>query len=75
MKQLQKMEKIELKTLPVKARIQIPKPIPTGKETLQLSGADLGYGENTILTGVNLRLERGVRLGVVGWKYFNRVPC
>jgi ATP-binding cassette, subfamily F, member 3 len=66
MKQLDKMENIELKDLPVRARIQIPAPIHTGKETLLLSQADLGYQGKTILSKVNLRLERGDHLGVVG---------
>lgn len=66
MKQLEKMEKIELRDLPVRARIRIPEPIHTGRESLQLAQADLGYGDHVILRGVNVRLERGHHLGVVG---------
>jgi ATP-binding cassette, subfamily F, member 3 len=67
MKQLEKMEKIEIKPLQTRARIQIPQPSHTGKETLLLENASLGYPERTILQKVNLRLERGDRIGVVGF--------
>ena len=67
LKALDKMEKIEIRDLPVRAKIRIPEPIHTGKESLRLENADLGYGTNTILRGVNLRLERGAHLGVVGF--------
>ncbi len=88
MKQLDKMEEITLKQLPVRARIQIPPPSHTGKEVLSLQNADLGYatanhsgdsllseaagnfssvGKLCILQKVNLRLERGMHLGIVGF--------
>jgi ATP-binding cassette subfamily F protein 3 len=66
LKQLQKMENIEMKDLPVRARIHIPLPVSTGKEVLRIQQADLGYGEKIVLSQVNLRLERGSHLGVVG---------
>lgn len=89
MKQLDKMEEITLKQLPVRARIQIPSPSHTGKEVLSLLHADLGYTvanhsadslidesltvsessneKRCILQNVNLRLERGMHLGIVGF--------
>ncbi len=67
MKMLDKMEKIEIKDLPVKAKIKIPTPIHTGKETLNLLDADLGYEEKQIISSCHLRLERGDHLGVVGF--------
>jgi ATP-binding cassette subfamily F protein 3 len=66
MKQLAKLDRIELKDLPVRARIRIPPPDHTGRETLSLENADMGYGAKTVLSQVNLRLERGRHLGVVG---------
>lgn len=66
-KQLAKMETIELKPLPVSARIKIPDPVQTGKEVLNLASADLGYGDRTILKNVNLLINRGARLGIVGY--------
>ncbi len=67
MKMLDKMEKIDIKDLPVKAKIKIPAPIHTGKETLQLTNANLGYGDKTIVANCQVRLERGDHLGVVGF--------
>jgi len=67
MKQLSKMETIEIKALPVRSRIHLPVPTNTGKEVVTLSAANLGYGDNVILKGANLIIERGSRLGVVGF--------
>lgn len=68
LKQLDKMERIELKDLPVRARIKIPDPVHTGKESMRLDQANLGYSHDhpPILHSVTLRLERGAHLGVVG---------
>jgi ATP-binding cassette subfamily F protein 3 len=67
MKQLEKMESIELKELPVRARIQIPSPSPAGKEIFHLADARMGYGTREIVSVKNLRLERGDHLGIVGF--------
>ncbi len=67
MKQLDKMQVIEIKPLPVRSRINLPEPIQTGKEVLSLKNASLGYGDKVILHDVNLIFERGNRLGVVGF--------
>lgn len=66
-KQIDKMQKIELRDLPIKARIKIPAPTHTGKEILNLKNASLGYSEKTIITNCSLSLEKGVHLGVVGY--------
>ncbi|MBS1969431.1 MAG: ATP-binding cassette domain-containing protein [Bdellovibrionales bacterium] len=63
---LEKMEKIEIKDLPLRASIQIPEPIKTGKEILSLTGGECGYPGRSILKNVDLRLERGKHLGIVG---------
>ncbi len=68
MKQLDKMEKIEIKALPTRARINLPTPIQTGKEVLTIENANLGYGvDNIILKNVNLRIEKNQRIGIVGF--------
>lgn len=66
-KQLEKMETIDIKAAPIRARINLPTPTPTGKEVLSLDKADLGYGSNIILKNVNLRIERGQKIGIVGF--------
>lgn len=66
-KQLDKMEKIEIKALPTRARINLPIPIQTGKEVLTIENANLGYDKNIILNNVNLRIEKNQRIGIVGF--------
>jgi ATP-binding cassette, subfamily F, member 3 len=66
-KQLEKMEKIDIKDLPVRARIKIPPPIHTGKEALTITDADLGYDTKKVISDLSLRLETGTHLGVVGF--------
>ncbi|PIR23680.1 MAG: ABC transporter ATP-binding protein [Deltaproteobacteria bacterium CG11_big_fil_rev_8_21_14_0_20_45_16] len=67
LKQLSKMETIELKALPVTAKIRIPPPIHTGRMTLEIEDADLGYPDKIIIQGVNLKIEKGDHIGVVGF--------
>lgn len=67
LKQLEKMQTIEIKELPVRSRIHLPEPIQTGKEVVSLIQADLGYNDKVILQNVNLQFERGNRFGVVGY--------
>lgn len=67
MKQLEKMEQIEIRPLPLRSRIQLPEPNSTGREVARLEEADLGYSEKTVLRKVSLHFERGHRYGVVGF--------
>jgi ATP-binding cassette subfamily F protein 3 len=67
LKSLDKMENIELKAIPVSARIIIPPPIQVGKIVQKMSHVSLGYDKNCILTDVNLEVWRGDRLAVVGF--------
>ncbi|MBY0554492.1 ATP-binding cassette domain-containing protein [bacterium] len=67
MKQIEKMESIEIKALPVRSRIHLPEPVQTGKEVVSLINADLGYGDKVILKNVSLNFERGNHLGIVGY--------
>lgn len=67
MKQLAKMESIEIKPLPVKSRIYLPEPVQTGKEVLSLTNANLGYADKTVLKDVNIHFERGNHYGIVGF--------
>lgn len=67
MKQLEKLERIEIKPLPVRSRIHLPEPEATGKEVLSIENANLGYGDKVILSSVSLIINRGDRIGVVGY--------
>lgn len=66
-KQLEKMDVIELKKAPVRARIQLPSPLPTGKEIMMIENASMGYDGHRVLNQVQLRIERGQKLGIVGY--------
>lgn len=66
LKSLDKMESIEIKPLPVTAKIRIPPPARTGKIVMTIKGADLGYGDRTVLKNVALQLASGDHLAVVG---------
>lgn len=67
LKQLEKMERIELRDLPTRAKIKIPAPTRTGKEAFTVVGGELGYGDRAVIRNLNLRLETGVHLGIVGF--------
>ena len=60
------MGSLQLKDLPLRARIKIPPPVHTGRESVSLKGANLGYAGLPILRNVNVLLERGSHVGVVG---------
>lgn len=66
LKTLGKLEKVDIKPLPIQARIRIPEPTRTGKLVVQFSEVNLGYEEKTVLKGVDFQLWRGTHLAVVG---------
>lgn len=66
MKSLERMEKVELKALPLTARIKIPPPVRTGKQILQMENVDLGYGEKIVLKDIRLQFFNGDHVAVVG---------
>jgi ATP-binding cassette, subfamily F, member 3 len=66
-KQIAKMDKIDIKELPVRAKIKIPAPSHTGKESLLLSNVEMGYENKKVLSSCTLRLEKGTHLGIVGF--------
>ena len=66
LKSLDRMETIEIKPLPVTAKIRIPPPVRVGKIVLTIRSADLGYPGRTVLQKVDLQLKGGDHLAVVG---------
>ena len=66
LKSLDRMESIELKSVPVKALIRIPPPARSPKVIAKLEGAQLGYGEKIILSNVDFLLNKGDHFAVVG---------
>lgn len=66
LKRLDKMDSIELKPILVGASIPIAPPFRTGKTVLSAEGLCIGYGDRTILSGIELSLERADHVGIVG---------
>ena len=66
LRQLDKMQAIESKPLPVRAAILLPEPSPTGRRVVTLTDVDLGYGGEPVLKKVNLEILRGEHVAVVG---------
>ncbi|MEZ4873683.1 MAG: ATP-binding cassette domain-containing protein [Bdellovibrionales bacterium] len=68
LKQLNKIEVVSVKSLPIKARINIPEPVRTPKKLIELKGVQLGYDPDiAILKNVDLSIERGQHMAVVGF--------
>lgn len=65
-KQLEKMEVIELPRATKKVRFSFPEPPRSGLDVLTLDRVGKAYGENVVYRGLNLTIERGDRVALVG---------
>ena len=66
LKQLEKVEIIELPRATRKVRYSFPEPPRSGSEVITLAGVSKSYGANTVYGGLDLALERGDRVALVG---------
>ena len=66
LKSLTRLERIEIKALPVAAAIRIPHPTRIGQIALEVRSLALGYHDRQVLHGIDLDLLRGDHLAVVG---------
>lgn len=66
LKNLEKMEQIELKPVPVRAAIHIPEPRHVGRTVVKLDNTSFGYAGKRVLNGVTLEIRKGDHIGVVG---------
>jgi ATP-binding cassette subfamily F protein 3 len=69
MKMLEKMEEVDIPDLPPESvLLHLPEPPHSGRETVRLENVGLTYdGERWVLRGVNLTLERGDKVALVGY--------
>jgi ATP-binding cassette subfamily F protein 3 len=67
LKSLAKMEKIELRAIPIRAHIPVPVPSRLTKIMLQLKNASFGYLGKPVVRIPDLALSHPARVGVVGW--------
>ena len=66
LKQLEKVEIIELPRATKKVRYSFPEPARAGSRVLWLTNASKSYGDNVVYRGMNLELSRGDRVALVG---------
>ncbi|MEN8188220.1 MAG: ABC-F family ATP-binding cassette domain-containing protein [Thermodesulfobacteriota bacterium] len=65
-KQLEKMELIELAEDEQLIRFQFPKPPPSGRDVLQIEDLSKSFDGQVVFQGVNLQLQRGDKVAMVG---------
>ena len=66
LRQLEKIEIIELPRATRKVNYSFPEPPRSGSEIIRLDGVGKSYGDNVVYSGLNLTLERGDRVALVG---------
>ncbi len=65
-KQLDKLEIIEIEREEKKIFFRFPPPPPASQKVVELTNLHKSYGSNRIFDGLNLRIEKGERIAVVG---------
>ncbi len=67
---LKQMDRIVIDNLPRSSRrypvFQFRQQRPSGKEALKIEGVNKAFGDNPVLTGINLNVRRGDRLAIIG---------
>ena len=66
LKDLERMERIELPPESKPIRLRFPEGPRTGRIVLELSNVTAGYGERVVFRDLNLLLEKGERIALVG---------
>ena len=66
LKQLEKIEVIELPRATRKVSYSFPEPPRSGVDIITLAGVGKSYGDNVVYRDLNLTLERGDRVALVG---------
>ena len=65
-KQLEKIKLIEIPREEKKIFFRFPKPPPSSAKVITISGLHKAYGENVVFKGLDLRIDHGDRIAVVG---------
>jgi len=65
-KQLEKIERIVLPPERKKIRFSFPDPPKSGRMVVELKGVKKAYGANVVLDGIDLAIEKGERVALVG---------
>jgi ATP-binding cassette subfamily F protein 3 len=65
-KQLDKVERIEIEDEEEQIQFHFPQPQPSGVKVMELQGIVKRYGDHTVFDGLSYLIERGDRIAVVG---------
>jgi len=65
-KQLEKVKRIELARDPKRVRFKFPEPPASGRQVFELRGIAKSYGSTVVYTSLDLSVERGQRVALVG---------
>jgi ATP-binding cassette subfamily F protein 3 len=65
-KMLEKVERLELPGARRQVHFSFPQPPRTGRRVASLTGIHKAYGDNVVYAGVDLAVERGERVALVG---------
>ena len=65
-KMLERVERIEVGREARQIRLAFPQPPRTGRRVASLRGAAKAYGDNVVYRGVDLEVERGEKIALVG---------
>ena len=65
-KQLEKMDRIEIENDEEEIRFRFPQPTPSGRVVMEIRNLSKHYGMKKVFEGLDYRIERGDRIAVVG---------
>ncbi len=65
-KELEKIERIEIPNEEKTIHFSFPQPKPSGRNVAEFNGVAKSYGEKHVFSGVNFVIERGERIALVG---------
>jgi len=65
-KELERMERIEIPPEEKVIHFRFPQPKPSGRVAAEFQGVSKSYGDHSVFTGVNFIIERGERIALVG---------
>ncbi|HEX3986576.1 MAG TPA: ABC-F family ATP-binding cassette domain-containing protein [Acidobacteriaceae bacterium] len=65
-KELDKIERIEIPLEEPVPHFSFPQPPPSGRTVVEVAGLSMQYGEKRVLEDVNFTIERGDRIALVG---------
>ncbi|MBN2619119.1 MAG: ABC-F family ATP-binding cassette domain-containing protein [Spirochaetales bacterium] len=65
-KQLEKIERIEIPASMKKMKIEFPKPPHSGKKVVEIEGLSKSYGEHKVINNLDILVEKGEKIVIAG---------